>query len=65
MIRFRYAGHRHSDRTAAKWVIFVGARQLVRGHRPAGAAPSGMRGRHTPVLAHQLASARRYSETPR
>jgi hypothetical protein len=37
---------------------FVGARQLVRGHRPAGAAPSGTRGRHTPVLAHQLASAR-------
>src|SRR5271157_2060647 len=36
----------------------VGARQLVRGHQPAGAAPSGTRGRHTPVLAHQLASAR-------
>src|SRR5208337_1455705 len=27
----------------------VGARQLVRGHQPAGAAPSGTRGRHTPV----------------
>src|SRR5208283_2998653 len=38
--------------------IIVGARQLVRGHRPAGAVPSGTRGRHTPVLAHQLASAR-------
>src|SRR5208337_3791888 len=37
----------------------VGARQLVRGHRPAGAVPSGTRGRHTPVLAHQLASARK------
>jgi hypothetical protein len=37
---------------------FVGARQLVRGHGPAGAAPSGTRGRHTPALAHQLASAR-------
>src|SRR5271157_5805028 len=37
----------------------VGARQLVRGHQPAGAAPSGTRGRHTPVLAHQLASARK------
>ncbi len=36
----------------------VGARQLVRGHRPAGAAQSGTRGGHTPVLAHQLASAR-------
>ena len=35
----------------------VGARQLVRGHRPAGEAPSGTRGRHSPVLAHQLASA--------
>ena len=35
----------------------VGARQLVRGHRPAGVAPSGPRGGHTPVLAHQLASA--------
>ena len=40
------------------WRKTVGARQLVRGHRPAGAAPSGTRGRHTPVLAHQLASAR-------
>src|SRR5208283_2625562 len=39
--------------------IIVGARQLVRGHRPAGAVPSGTRGRHTPVLAHQLASARK------
>src|SRR5208337_3147226 len=39
--------------------ISVGARQLVRGHRPAGAVPSGTRGRHTPVLAHQLASARK------
>jgi len=38
--------------------IHAGARQLVRGHRPAGAVPSGTRGRHTPVLAHQLASAR-------
>ena len=28
----------------------VGARQLVRGRRPAGAVPSGTRGRHTPVL---------------
>src|SRR5208282_1203554 len=37
----------------------VGARQLVRGHRPAEAAPSGTRGGHTPVLAHQLASARK------
>ena len=37
----------------------VGVRQLVRGHRPAGAAPSGTRGGHTPVLAHQLASARK------
>ena len=36
-----------------------GARQFVRDHRPAGAAPSGMRARHTPVLAHQLASARK------
>ena len=41
--------------------IFVGARQFVRGHRPAGAAPSGTRGRHTPILAHQLASARKSS----
>ena len=31
---------------------------VVRGHRPAGAAPSGTRGGHIPVLAHQLASAR-------
>jgi len=38
--------------------VFVGARQLVRGRRPAEAAPSGTRGGHTPVLAHQLASAR-------
>ena len=38
---------------------FVGARQLVRGHRPAGVAPSGPRGGHVPVLAHQLASARK------
>ena len=28
----------------------------MRGLRPAGAAPSGTRGGHTPVLAHQLAS---------
>jgi hypothetical protein len=32
---------------------------LVRGHRPAGAALSGKRGRHTPILAHQLASAKK------
>jgi len=38
----------------------VGARQLVRGLRPAGTAPSGKRGRRTPVLAHQLASASEY-----
>ena len=38
----------------------VGARQLVRGRRPAGAVPSGTRGRHTPVLAHQLASVRKF-----
>src|SRR5271157_263814 len=54
-----------SFRLDPKWSdygpILVGARQLVRGHRPAGAVPSGTRGRHAPVLAHQLASARKKS----
>src|SRR5271157_2764600 len=47
-------------RKSVRSPFFVGARQLVRGHRPAGAVPSGTRGRHTPVLAHQLASARHF-----
>jgi len=42
----------------AQLETLVGTRQLVRGHRPAGTALSGKRGRHTPALAHQLASAR-------
>ena len=46
--------------TRERLQIFVGARQLVRGHRPAGVAPSGPMGGHTPVLAHQLASARKF-----
>src|SRR5271157_6259724 len=49
----------HRAPTGERQEIKVGARQLVRGHRPAGAAPSGTRGGHTPVLAHQLASARK------
>ena len=60
-----------SNRGSAPWslafrasAIFVGARQLVRGHRPAGAALSGKRGRHTPALAHQLASARPDCQAP-
>ena len=32
--------------------FLVGARQVVRGHGPAGTAPSGTRGRRTPVLPH-------------
>src|SRR5271157_3588957 len=42
---------RHLGARAWKTRNSVGARQLVRGHRPAGAVPSGTRGRHTPVLA--------------
>ena len=56
MVKSGISCHRHAP-SHFLGPLLVGC-QFVRGHRPAGAAPSGTRGGHTPVLAHQLASAR-------
>src|SRR5271157_1935417 len=49
LIHAAWLTHAPRKRTQESWTTFFGgARQLVRGHRPAGTAPSGTRGWRTP-----------------